>query len=280
MRYLLIPVVLVTLAGAGMLDFMTLKEAKTAYEKGDYVKAANLYEKIARSGNDAAKLDAGDAWYKAGEYEKALQLYRSIRQKDLQFEKLHNMGNCYAHLGKIDEGIEAYEAALKIREDEDTRFNLELLKKMKEKKENKKDRKNDRQQQNKKNSDGGKNRKDDRQGEGQQNRQKSDEKSERNKSDEKSGKGKEDGKKDASRNRENRNEKARNGKEKKREEPDREKGTGASKTQNMPRKNDEPISEMELRKWNKVLNQRGIHTLMLPMPTKKSERSDDETTPW
>ena len=45
-------------------------------------------------------------------------------------------------------------------------------------------------------------------------------------------------------------------------------------------KKNEPISDMELRKWEKSLNRRGIHTLMLPLPTHQSERNENEKNPW
>jgi len=54
-----------------------------------------------------------------------------VCKKELEFEKYANMGNTLAHLKKIDEAIKAYEKALKIKEDKDVRFNLELLKKLK-----------------------------------------------------------------------------------------------------------------------------------------------------
>ncbi len=38
-----------------------------------------------------------------------------------------------------------------------------------------------------------------------------------------------------------------------------------------------PISDMEERKWQKMLNQKEINTLLLPL--KKGERKN-ETTPW
>ena len=41
-----------------------------------------------------------------------------------------------------------------------------------------------------------------------------------------------------------------------------------------------PISDMELRKWDKMLGQRPVNTLMLPLKTQKNRRSQDETKPW
>jgi Ca-activated chloride channel family protein len=38
------------------------------------------------------------------------------------------MGNTYAKLQKIDEAIDSYKAALKLKQDEDAAFNLAMLK--------------------------------------------------------------------------------------------------------------------------------------------------------
>jgi Ca-activated chloride channel family protein len=43
------------------------------------------------------------------------------------------MGNTYAKLQKIDEAIDSYKAALKLKQDEDAAFNLAMLKQQKAK---------------------------------------------------------------------------------------------------------------------------------------------------
>ena len=42
------------------------------------------------------------------------------------------MGNTLAQLGRVDDAIHAYEKALSIEEDEETRYNLEYLKHQKD----------------------------------------------------------------------------------------------------------------------------------------------------
>ena len=41
----------------------------------------------------------------------------------------------------------------------------------------------------------------------------------------------------------------------------------------------EPISDMEERKYNQMLERRGIKTLMIPL-SGKGEAHENETTPW
>ena len=51
-----------------------------------------------------------------------------------------------------------------------------------------------------------------------------------------------------------------------------------AKQKSKPKK--EPISDMEVRKYNKMLNKRGINTLMLPLETKKGEKHNENIKPW
>ncbi|WP_456485233.1 tetratricopeptide repeat protein [Hydrogenimonas sp.] len=279
MRYILLLTSFCLFSHAGVTDFLTLKEAKEAYAKHEYEKAAREYEKIAKEGSQEALFDEADALYKAGRYEDALKKFQAVKSPKLKFKKLYNIGNCYAHMGKIDEAIKAYEEALKIEEDENARYNLELLKKLKEKK--RKDKKSKKNQ--KKNQNGSQDKKSkEKNGSGNGSKKESDNKkgSEKNRSDKKE-------KKSESRNRENRNgekpqKSGENGKkqsEKKRSMTKEQKARQAQMRAEAQKRT--PISDMEVRKWNKVLNQRGIPTLMLPLPTGKNrKRSPDETKPW
>ena len=259
---------------AGVLDFVTLKEAKEAYEKGEYKKAASLYEKIAEEGSDEARFNAADALYKAGDYKGALKMFESVTSAGMKFEKLHNMGNCYAKLGEIDKGIKAYEEALKIKEDKDTRFNLELLKKLKQK-QKQQEKKSQKQKQNREKNGKNRNSKSG-SGEKKQNREQSGKKGE-NKSEEKRDKGS------------SKNEQKKGGRNMKKEQAEKERRKGGEKGEDKRKESakmgraetkKEPISNMELRKWNKELNRRKIQTLMLPLETKPNRGEENEEIPW
>ena len=244
--------ILIQFLNASIFDFQTLNEAKKAYESGRFQKSAELYEKIAKEGKDEAKFNAADALYKAGKFKKALTLFKSISSKNLQFEKLHNMGNCYANLRKFDDAIKMYEKALKIKEDKDTRFNLELLKKLKDKKQNQQNKKqsqNSKDKNSKQNSDQNKKGDQKNRSNKQKQKQKNSQKDQQNYKKEKS---------------------EQNNKEKLEKKKFDSKNGGVR---------NEPISDMEVRKWNKILNQRGIQTLMLPLQT-ENKGVDNEKHPW
>ena len=133
------------LLSASMLDFLDLKRAKEAYQQGNYKEAVKDWAKV---DSDEAKFNKGDALYRAKRYREAIDTFKSIKDEKLQFKKLHNLGNSYANIGKIDEAIKSYEEALKIKEDKDTRYNLELLKKKKREQQKKKKSNNNNQKKN------------------------------------------------------------------------------------------------------------------------------------
>jgi len=237
---------LLSFLNASIFDFYYIKEANKAYQNKDYIKASKYYGKI---DNDEARYDLANSLYKQKKYKQALNLYSSINDKKLEFKKLHNMGNCYANMGKIDEAIKSYEKALKIKEDKDTRYNLELLKK--KKKQNQKNNKNNKNKNNKKNS---------------------------NKTQKNNKNKKQRSHNQQSKNNKDKKEKNQKQTDKKAKKPKRDKKHSKQKPQNKNPKAKKSLSNMEERKWQKMLNQRGINTLMLPLNSKGD--TQHETNPW
>ncbi len=276
---------------AGVMDFKTLGDAKAAYEKGDYAKASELYGSVLQK-NDAARYNYADALYRQKKYQEAAEVFSRIKEPSLRHKALHNLGNSYANMGKTDEAIKAYEEALKLEEDKDTRYNLELLKKQKEQQQKKqnKNRKNDRNKkddkqnkqdkQNQKNNDKNKDRKN---GKNKQNRdQKQNDR--KDKQDKQNQNGKQDQKQKQN---EGKNKKSQNEKEKQKQKEQQK--SAAQKQKEKEKKEREkaqakaamaqPISDMEERKYNKMLDRRGIKTLMIPLQS-KGKPHENETTPW
>lgn len=117
---------------AGILDFVDIYKANKSYEKLEYKEAEKGFAKI---DNKNAKYNQANALYKQKKYKKALKIYDSISgfSKDMEHKRLHNIGNTYANLGKIDEAIKSYQEALKFKDDKDTKENLRYVKKIKKK---------------------------------------------------------------------------------------------------------------------------------------------------
>ena len=248
----------------GLLDFQVLDNAKTSYDAAQYDESANLYNTLENK-DDAVHYNMGNAYYKDKDYVKAIAEFKQVNTPELKAKALHNLGNAYAQSKKVDEAITSYEEALKLQEDEDTKFNLELLKKQKEEQEKKKDQdkkddqnkddqKKDQEEKDQKKDDQ-KNKKDQKKGDDQKDQDNSDDqKSEEEKqqeAQEKEKKAKE--------------EKEKNDKEEKMNEED----VKAQAT---------PISDMQERKYEKMLDKRGIKTLMVPLKTEGGR--DEETTAW
>jgi len=112
---------------AEMFDFVDIYNAKKSYERKEYKDAQKGFSKVGAKYNEANSL------YKQKKYKEALEKYESIDgfSEDKEHKRLHNIGNSYANLNETDKAIKTYEKALKIQEDEDTRANLEYMKKKK-----------------------------------------------------------------------------------------------------------------------------------------------------
>ena len=290
------------LLSASLLDFRALDEAKEGYAEGNYSKAIASFERLEQK-SDEVLYDEANSYYKLKDYKKAKELYSAIQKESLLFNKWHNLGNCHAQLGELNEGIKAYEKALKIKEDKDTRFNLELLKKKKKEQEQKKkddkkkDQKNkDKKKDDKKKDDKKQDKKDNKKND-QKNDKKDDQKKDGKKSDKKdekkpSDKKENDKDKQSDKEKKEQEKKAQDKKQKEEQKKAEEKKKQeADKKKDEEKKNDkkeqaqagvpmkkEPISDKELRKYQKMLDQRGINTLMVPLKTKGDD--NHELKPW
>ena len=229
----------ISFSWSSMLDFKYLDDAKKAYESKEYEKAANSYSKVEI---DEAKFNEANSLYKAKKYEEALKNYSSISNKNLEFDKLYNMGNSYANLKDNDKAIESYEEALKIKDDGDAKYNLELLKKKKE--EQNKNQDNKQENKSDKNKQNDESKKENSQQQNQQNQQNKEEKQKQ--------------------------ENQQNSKNEEKNEQQEKK-----QAQEMPQK-EQAISNMEERKWQKLLNDREINTLLLPL----TKGDNNEKQPW
>jgi len=257
MKQLFILVFCAIFLQAGFLDFIDVSHAKKSYRKKDYKNAISGYKKI--QGKDGATYDLANSYYKNKNYKKALNTYKKVSDSKLQFKKLHNMGNTYAHLGKIDEAIKSYEDALKIKKDKDTKYNLDLLKKKKKHQKKKHQKKKKKKKSNR-------------------SPKKKDKKDKKSGNNQKKGKNK---KKPQNEKQHKVSQNSRGEREKQNQNKDKQQKKQKSqekKNMTQKKKKVQPISNMEERKYKKMLNQRGINTLMLPLSTKGDKRN--EKNPW
>ena len=267
-KALLLLIGLMGVMQAGVLDFWNASQAKEAYTKGDYPKASSLYQSLDQT-NENVAYNLGNAYYKEKAYDKALEAYQHVKEPSLLPQTLYNIGNTYAQLHQNDKAIAAYESALKLKEDKDTRFNLELLKK--EQKQNKPSDSNQ-------NTD---------------NQQKSSFKENDTNTSNTSGNS-EPQKSDKPSQNEPKNAQDANASAQQQPTPSKPEEKPSSDKQDAQKEADQkseqqaqaaqaddqnaPISNHEERQWDKILNQRGVNTLMLPLSNKGEK--DDTTKPW
>ncbi|MFT7824302.1 MAG: tetratricopeptide repeat protein [Sulfurimonas sp.] len=157
-----------TPAIAGLTDFKTIEKAHKAYEAKEYTESKTLFKQLDTS-LPQTKYDIGNAQYKSKNYDAAIKSYESAEGIAPAIRE-HNIGNSYFRKKKWEKAIESYEKALEAKEDEDTRFNLELAKKMKEQEEKKRQEQQQKQDQQNKEQKGDQSRQQNRQNKQQENK--------------------------------------------------------------------------------------------------------------
>ncbi|WP_024955506.1 VWA domain-containing protein [Sulfurospirillum arcachonense] len=132
---------------SGVFDFWDIIKSQENYTRGKHKYALQYFKKVHNSKNSAAtQYNLANSYYRNNDFTQAIKLYLDINttNQSINYERLHNLGNTYAKTGEVDEAIDAYEKALKIKDEKATRFNLEYLKKNRSKiaaRKNKKDEK-------------------------------------------------------------------------------------------------------------------------------------------
>lgn len=226
-------------------DFQTINKANEHYEKQEYEKASKEFRKVAKTAESHYNL--GNSLYKQGEYKKALMHYKNVvsSNQELEYKKLHNMGNSYVKLNDLQNAKRVYEKALKIKDDKQTKENLEAVLKALENKNKKKQKKE--QNGDKKNKDNKK------------------QKKEQNKNQES---------KDSKKNQEKQKKEKKSTKESSSQKE--QKNQEMNKNQKIKQ---EQLSELEEKKWLKKLEK----TKQAPILLKKfnsKEQGDSTLTPW
>lgn len=235
-------------ANASIMDFNLIEKANNDYKKENYKEASKSYESI---GNSTAQKDynLANSLYKEKKYKEAIDKYKNIKTEDrnLNFKKLHNLGNSYVQSKQLEKAKESYTNALKIKNDKETSENLDLVKKELKKRKESKD-------------SGNKDKKEDK---------KEDKKSKKKKENQKNKKSKDSKEKNESKKKEPKDKKS-EGKESK----DKKENTKKSKQQSA---NQNKISNKEEKKWLDQLKHQKTNSLLKEM---KSSKQEDLDNPW
>ena len=120
-------------AGAGS----SVREGNAQYKKGEYDNALKSYRdaEIAAPSNPAVHFNLGDALYKTEKVEDAQNEFnKALSSKDpkVRAKAYYNLGNSAYRNQKNDEALDYYKKSLKLNPyDNDTKYNLEYLTKVK-----------------------------------------------------------------------------------------------------------------------------------------------------
>lgn len=291
-------------------EFSSVLKAKESYNLGDYKTAAKNYKKL---NLPKAKYNEGVANYKDGNFSESLQNFKDVKDDNLSFERLYNLGNTYANLHDFNKSILSFKKALEIKDDNDTRFNLELVEKIKDqnktqnnqnsnqnsdknKEQNdqnnseqnsQKSKDKNNQNENQQNNDKQNNEKNE-----QQNDKQNDNKSNKNQEDKNNQENKQNNDKEENKQNENSNiaqksiENEQKIDEQKEDENKENQNVGKQVENKKDDKIDEipadikPISDMEEAKWQKALEHRNIGTFLMPIGEKNHKSEDKNVKPW
>ena len=137
-----------------------LREGTKLYNDSSYSQAEIKYRKALEKDQDYFKssFNLADAVYKQERYEEASSLFNALKDnassKDDLAKVYHNLGNSLAKENKYEKAINAYKNSLRINPtDDETRYNLALTKKNKQKQEEQNKDQENKDQENKKKQD-------------------------------------------------------------------------------------------------------------------------------
>ena len=244
---------------ASILDFQTIRKAKEAYEKNDYDSAVNDYKEIPPS--QQRDYNLANSLYKKGNFKEAIDLYKNIETEDsnLNFQRLHNLGNSYVKNKDLQNAKKSYEEALKIKNDPQTKENLDLVNKALKNKENQENKDNQDKQNNK--DEQQKKDKKDKKDKNQKNDKQNNDKQKENKADDNK-------KSQKNKNKEQENKKEQNQNNKSKENNEKKKEAQIDKSQ---------ISDLEEKKWLKQIENQKSTSMLKKM---ESSKEDSSSNPW
>jgi Ca-activated chloride channel family protein len=262
-------------SNAYTFNFENIQSANEAYKNKEYNKASDDYSKV--STNTQSLYNLANSLYKEGKYEDAIKVYDKVvtTDKELESKKLHNLGNSYVKINDLEKAKEFYLKSLKIKDDKETRENLEIIKKELEKQNQKKEQEKEKKEdKNKENKENGKN---DEKSDNDKNQESKENKNDENKNEENK---EEKNKKDKQSEQKNENKKTQEKEEVKEKnstkEPKSDNDTQELKENNT--KKDE-LTDREEKKWMQMLQNQKTPIYLQKVNTQKGS-SNDEQQPW
>ncbi len=244
-------------------DFQTINKANKEYQNKEYKKASKDFEKVANT--PEARYNLANSLYKEGKYKEALSRYKNVTTTDqeLEYKKLHNMGNSYVKLNDLENAKKMYESALKIKADKETRENLDTVQKALDKiKQQKKDQNKKNQKNNKENKQDKKKKEQDKKQKNKDNKENKDKQNQDNKEKQKDKEKKEEQKQN---------------KQQSKEDKKKEKDKKEQQSKQQQKIKPQEISDLEEKKWLGKIQDKKTQVLLKKVKTKNE---DNSSNPW
>lgn len=153
---IMIMAITVSLPLAAQQERKFIRGGNGLFNKQDFEKAEVEYRKALDKDVQSYEgaFNLGDALYKQKKYDEAFQQFNSLAQNVKDKERLgelyHNIGNTLLAQNKLDESIAAYKQSLLNRPNsQETKYNLEYARKMKQQQDNKDQNKDENKDENK-----------------------------------------------------------------------------------------------------------------------------------
>lgn len=257
-------------------NFENIEKAEQAYKNKEYSKASQNYREV--NPNSEVFYNLGNSLYKEKKYEDAIKAYSKVvtENKALEAQKLYNIGNSYVKTNKLEKAKEFYEKALKIKDDKDAKENLELVNKELEKQkeqQQKKDNKNKEDKKKQKDNNHQKNRDQESKKNQNQDKQQQKEEAKANKKEN----NEQENKQTQQEKKQDDLKKSKTEDEKKKEKQNKIQQNQSQQQSSKPKKDE--ISQMEEKKWMKMLQNQKTPIYIQKVNTNK-ESKYNEKQPW
>lgn len=116
---------------ANFLDPLYIYQAQKQYDKHKLIRAFDIYSKIDNK-TDNIYYNMANILYRQKKYTQAIEYYKKINSQKLMARKLSNIANCYIGLNQIKRAISFYEESLKFEKLNHTIKNLQTAHKIQE----------------------------------------------------------------------------------------------------------------------------------------------------
>lgn len=128
MRLLVLSLLTTAFIYGDILKPFYLYKAQQDSTSKQYTAALQNYQKISDK-DDKIYYNMGNIFYWQGSFYEALQSYKKIVSLKMRAKKYYNIANCYVKLGELNKALFYYTKSIQLQKDQDTFYNLHMVQK-------------------------------------------------------------------------------------------------------------------------------------------------------